>query len=169
MKKLISCVLVFILISSVLTGCGGETVSAPKTETVKLSLGELISKTEGNTNVSELSFESEELMLGTMLKAVENEKFELYYNEDNMTVALREKESGKIITTNPFNAALDQNYSGNVKNRLNSQVIVTYLEEEKSLVDMYSSVDCANLGQYTAKTYENGLKPFYSAKRVKFL
>lgn len=157
MKKIISLILILILISSALTGCGGETVSAPKASKVKLNLGDLVSEIEGNKNVSELNFESEELMLGSMLKATENEKFELYYSLDNMTVALKEKESGKVVTTNPFNAALDQNYSGNVKNRLDSQVILTYLEEEKSLVEMYSSVDCADLGQYTVKIYDNGL------------
>lgn len=157
MKKLISCVLVFILISSVLTGCGGETISAPKAETVKLNLGNLISETDGNTNQTELKFNSDIEMLSSMLLACENQKFELYYNRDNMTVALKDKQSGKIMLSNPFGAVNDRNYSGNVANKLNSQVIVTYLEEEKSLVDMYSSADCADLGQYKIKTYENGL------------
>lgn len=157
MKKLLSCILVFILISSVLTGCGGETHSAPKAETVKLNLGALVSEIEGNTNQTELKFANDAELLATMQLACENEKYELYYHTDNMAVALKDKQSGKIMLSNPFNGANDQNYSGNVANRLNSQVIVTYLEEEKSLVDMYSSVDCADLGQYKIKIYDNGL------------
>lgn len=157
MKKILSLILVLILVSSVLTGCGDTKTTAPKVEKVKLNLGNMITEIDGNTNVTELKFATDEEMLATMQKACENNKFELYYNEDNMSIALKEKESGKILLSNPFNAALDQNYSGNVANRLNSQVIVTYLEEEKSLVDMYSSANCADLGQYKIKTYDNGL------------
>lgn len=157
MKKILSCLLILFLISSVLTGCGGETISVPKAESIKLNLGDLISETEGNTNQTELKFSNEAEMLSTMQLACQNDKFELYYNQDNMAVALKDKQSGKIMLSNPFNASLDQNYSGNVANKLNSQVIVTYLEEEKSLVDMYSSVDCADLGQYKIKAYDNGL------------
>lgn len=157
MKKILSLILILILVSSVLAGCGDNAVSAPKAENVKLNLGNLISETEGNTNQTELKFSSEVEMLSTMQLACQNDKFELYYNEDNMAVALKDKQSGKIMLSNPFNAALDQNYSGNVEKRLKSQVVLTYLEKEKSLIDMYSSVDCADLGQYKIKTYDNGL------------
>lgn len=156
MKKILCLLLVLALVSSLLAGCG-NTVSLIKPEKVKLGLGELISEIDGNTNETELKFASDVEMLGSMQLACENEKFELYYSEDNLTIALKEKQSGKIMLSNPYNAALDQNYSGNVANKLDSQIIVTYLEEEKNLVDMYSSVDCADLGQYKIKTYENGL------------
>ena len=158
MKKILALILVLILVSSVLSGCGDTKTTAPKTEKVKLNLGNEITEIEGNTNQTELKFSNEAEMLATMQKACENDKFELYYNVDNMVVALKDKRSGKIMLSNPFNAALDQNYSGNVANKLNSQVIVTYLEEEKSLVEMYSSVDCSDLGQYKIKTYDNGLE-----------
>lgn len=158
MKKILPLMLIIILVSSVLTGCGNKSVSVPKAETVKLNLGNLISETDGNTNQIELKFANDTEMLATMKMACENDKYELYYHEDNMSVALKDKQSGKIMLSNPFNAASDQNYSGNVANRLNSQVIVTYLEEEKSLVEMYSSVDCSDLGQYKIKTYDNGLE-----------
>lgn len=157
MKKILALILILILVSSVLSGCGSNNATALKLEKVKLGLGEMLSETEGNTNQTELKFASEAEMLDSMKKATENDIFELYYSEDNMAVALKDKQSGKIMLSNPFGAANDQNYSGNVANRLNSQVIVTYLEEEKSLVDMYSSVDCADLGQYKIKTHENGL------------
>lgn len=157
MKKILSLMLILILVSSVLTGCGDTKTTVSKTENVKLNLGNKITETDGNTNVTELKFANDTEMLATMQKACENEKFRIYYNEDNMTVALEDKQSGKILLSNPYNAASDENYSGNVANKLNSQVIVTYLEEEKSLVDMYSSADCADLGQYKIKTYDNGL------------
>lgn len=157
MKKILSCLLVLILISSTLTGCGGESISTPKTSKVELNLGDLISETDGNTNTTNLKYNSDEEMISSMQMACQNGKFELYYNADNMAVALKDKQSGKIMLSNPFDAANDQNYSGNVAKRLESQVILTYLEEEKSLVDMYSSVDCADLGQYKIKTYNNGI------------
>lgn len=157
MKKILSLLLVLILISSLMAGCKNNTQNKIQAEKVKLNLGNFVSETEGNTDVTELKYKNEKEMLDSMQLATQNEKFELYYNVDNMTVALKDKQSGKIILSNPFNAALDQNYSGNVANKLNSQVIVTYLEEEKSLVDIYSSTDCADFGQYKIKTYDNGI------------
>lgn len=157
MKKLLSCLLVLTVISSLLAGCSKKVTPPPETERIKLNLGNMLSEAKGNTNVSELKFSSDEEMLDSMQLACENEMFELYYSIDNMSVALKDKRSGKIMLSNPYNASLDANYSGNIANRLNSQVIVTYLENEISLVDMYSSVDCADLGQYTVKTYDNGL------------
>lgn len=157
MKKLLSGLLILTMVSSLLAGCGDKTTTAPKAEKVKLNLGNFVSEIKGNTNITELKFKSENEMLDGMKFACQNDKFELYYSEDNMAVALKDKSSGKVVTTNPYNAALDDNYSGNVANRLNSQVIVTYLEDEKSLVDMYSSTDCADLGQYKIKTFDNGL------------
>lgn len=157
MKKILSLILVLLLISSVISGCGGAKNTPPEVQKSELNLGNMIDEIKGNTNVSKLEFATEDELLLNMQLACQNDKFELYYSIDNMVVALKDKTSGKIMLSNPYNAALDDNYSGNVANRLDSQVIVTYLEEEKSLVDMYSAVDCANLGQYTAKTYENGL------------
>ena len=161
MKKIISIVIAVAIISSVaaiaVLNRKPKIEPPPSPERVELNLGEKLSETEGNTNELELNFKSETEMLSGMQLACQNGNFELYYSVDNMTVALKDKQSGKIMTTNPYNAALDTNYSGNVANRLNSQVIVTYLEEEKSLVNMYSSTDCSKFGQYTIKTYENGL------------
>lgn len=157
MKKILSVLLILILISSLLSACANDTTTVPKAENVKLNLGNMVSEIEGNKNVTELKFASDKEMLKAMQLACENEKFELYYSQDNMSIALKDKQSGKIMLSNPFAAAKDQNYSGNVANRLNSQIIVTYLQEEKSLVEMYSSVDCADLGQYKIKTYDNGL------------
>ena len=157
MKKILSLILALILISSLMTGCGENIQNTIKAEKVQINLGNLVNETKGNTNSTQFNFESSAKMLESMILACQNEKFELYYSPDNMSVALKNKQIGNVLFSNPFNAAKDQNYSGNVANKLNSQIVVTYLEEEKSLVDMYSSKDCADLGQYTIKTYENGL------------
>ena len=157
MKKLLSVLLILAIVSSLLAGCKDKAQNKIKPEKIKLNLGNFVSETEGNTNVTELKFKSEKEMLDSMQLAAQNEKFELYYSADNLSVALKDKETKKVITTNPYSAANDKNYSGNVANRLNSQVIVTYLEEEKALVDMYSSADCADFGQYKIKTYDNAL------------
>lgn len=157
MKRFVCIFLVFALVLSLLSGCGaknGKTVSA---DNVKLDLGSFVSEEQGNTNEAELKFDSDESMLASMKLACRNENLELYYSPDNMTVALKDIKSGKITASNPYDAALDSNYSGDVGERLASQVIISYLENETKIVDMYSFGECAKKGQYAVKIYEKGL------------
>lgn len=160
MKKVLSLYLIFALVCSLLlSGCGAKREEIPADTDGEniIELGELMGEEKGKEGVTPLDFSSEAEMLSSMALACENEKFALYYMSDTMVVAVVEKQSRKIFTSNPFNAANDENYSGTVANRLDSQLVLTYLDEETNLVDMYSSVDCAGLGQYNIKLYEKGI------------
>lgn len=157
MKKLLSCLLIFALICS-LAGCGAKSnVNQVKPENGGVNLGDIISETEGNTTPVEFKFKSAKAMLKAMTLAAENDKFGLYYSEDTMAVALVDKATGKIMTTNPYNAAEDKSYSGSVASLLNSQLTLTYLENDITLVDLYSADDCINIGQYKINVHSNGL------------
>ena len=129
----------------------------PKGKGETFDLGEKVSETKGNTNVTELKYASEAEMCESMTLACENGKYQLYYSPDNMAVALKEKASGKVMLSNPYNAANDPNHSGAIGQKMDSQIVLTYLEKETKVVDWYSSAECAEKGQYTVKTYENAL------------
>ncbi|MBO4733566.1 MAG: hypothetical protein J5662_03725, partial [Clostridia bacterium] len=156
MKKVICALLILTLVLSLLVGCDAAD-ELQKTKSEAADFGVLLSEDEGNTEFTELKFESEEEMLASMKLASSNEKYELYYFSDNMAVALKEKATGKIMLSNPYNAALDLNYSGAIGQKLASQVVISYLEAETNIVDIYSSTECAEKGQYSIKTYDNGL------------
>ena len=156
-KKLLACFLIFVLICS-LAGCGSDnTTESVKSKNEGVNLGEVVSEIEGNDTEVEFAFKSEKAMLKTMKFAAENDKFKLYYSEDTMAVALVDKKTGKIMSTNPYNSAKDKDYSGSVASLLNSQLVVTYLENDVTLIDLYSADDCANHGQYKINVHENGL------------
>ena len=157
MKKIVSLLLVFVLTLSLLAGCSSDVARKAKSNDLKIGLGSLLSEEPGNTEVLELKFDSEAELLALMNKACENDKFELYYSPDNMVVALKERASGKIMLSNPYNAALDENYSGVIGQKLSSQLVISYLEDETKILDMYSSAECAERGQYVVKTYDNGI------------
>lgn len=157
MKKNISVLIVFTLVLSLLSGCGANGAKKEKNTTVKLNMGSLVSQDTGNTEISELEFQNEEGMLASMKKAAENGRFELYYSPDNMAVALKDLSTGNTVFSNPYNAALDENYSGVIGKKLASQLVISYLENETKVVDMYSSEECAEKGQYSISVYDNGI------------
>ncbi len=119
--------------------------------------GKAVSHFDGTNNQCSLSFQSENDCIEAMTLACENSKYKLYFHKDNMLVALVEKSSGKIYFSNPYDASNNSNYSGDIANRLASQVVLTYLENQTSLVEMFSSKHCADIGQYSFDIYKNSL------------
>lgn len=156
-KRLIAVICVVTMLSCLFAGCSKDDGKRPSGEVLKLNLGKVLNTENGKENEVSLDFASNEEMLATMKKACENEKFELYYSQDTLVVALVNKSTHEIFATNPFNAKRDENYSGSIANRLNSQVVVTYLKEQDTVDDFYSSVDCVGCGQYSVNVCENGI------------
>ena len=147
-----------VVLTVCLTACGNpKKAELPSVTKETFTFGASVSQTKGTEERTELDFASEKAMLGSMQKGCENETFALYYQPDSMTVALEEKASGKVMFSNPYNAAKDPNHSGAVGEKLDSQVVLTYLEKETALVELYSATECAAKGQYNIKTYENAL------------
>jgi hypothetical protein len=150
-------VLVLAIVLSLVVFRGPKNDPVPPVEREKFEFGELVSETEGNTNIAELKFASEEEMVSSMTPACKNGKYELYYSPDNMTVALKDAQTGKYMLSNPYNAALDSNYSGAIGQKLASQIVISYLENETKVVNLYSAEECADKGQYKVKVYGNAL------------
>lgn len=115
---------------------------------------------KGEAAEVDFSFDSPEQMLQSMNMVSENENFALYYSAGTMAVALLEKESGRVYSTNPYNASLDAGSVGNTEKALESQVIVSYLDvnERQQKLNLYSSSDCVELGQFSYAEYADGIR-----------
>lgn len=113
----------------------------------------------GEAGTVDFSFASPEEMLGNMKAVSENNRFILYYSKNNLSVALLEKSSGRIYSTNPYNGSVDESNVGNVEKSLESQVIISYIDvnERQQKLDMYSSADCVELGQFSYTEYADGV------------
>lgn len=120
-------------------------------------LGALIETVEGAPAEMSLSFASAQEMLNGMRKITENGNFELYYNTADMTLGIKNKASGEIFTSNPYDAATDPMYTGDVKNNYESQVIVSFYDSEFNNQNLWSSQDCLSFGQFSSEIYENGV------------
>ncbi len=155
-KKIIAILLGLSMI--ILAGCSADKNTDITAEKAKIDLGNIVTEIKGQPTEVSFKYSSEEEMISQMKVACENDKYTLYYSDTNLAVALKEKNSGKIFTTNPYNGGLDSNYSGNIASRLDSQVIVTYLDNKEKMVELFSSADCASLGQYSVNVYEKGVE-----------
>lgn len=102
-------------------------------------------------------FASEEEMISSMKPAAENSRFQMYYNEKTMAIALRDKISGKVVTSNPYNAAQDSHYNGDTEKELESQLVLTYVDNQNNKSSLWSSTDCAELGQFQVKEVKDGV------------
>ncbi len=102
-----------------------------------------------------------EQKLADMVFCKEVEGFEIYFEEFTGEVAFVDTLTGQVHFTNPFDIALeDQKISETVKEKLLSQIHITFLENgaEKS---MNSYVEAALRGQIKLKNIKNGIRVEY--------
>ncbi|MBE6541392.1 MAG: hypothetical protein E7672_02980 [Ruminococcaceae bacterium] len=102
--------------------------------------------------------------LGDMILVRDQNGFELWYEEFTGEVAIRDKATGVITFSNPYDISApiteDQFISDEVKQQLLSQVIITFLDNgvEKT---MNSYEEAALRGQITMKNIKNGIRVEY--------
>ncbi len=136
-----------------------NTVSAKKSTAFK---NKPIKEISGSKEEFSLNYTSEQAMLDDMTFVCENKNYALYYHAKSLAVGIKDKKSGAVFLTNPYNAANDSFYSGEVAEQLDSQLILTYLDSDGVINKFYSSTDSVKLGQYNVKLYDNGLRVEYS-------
>ncbi len=125
-------------------------------------LGNVITEIAGEKKDFTLKYASEEDMFADMKLVCENSSYAMYYHADSLAVGIADKKSGNKFLTNPFNAAADNYYSGEIAERLDSQIIVSYINSENVANKFYSSNDSVKLGQYSVRLCENGMRVEYS-------
>lgn len=156
MKRVIS--ILFLVTAMIFTICSPAiTVYAEDRNDEYSALGGKLSSYEGNSSEVRFMFSSEEEMYQAMQSVCRNGRYELRFSPETLAVAVADNQSGAIFTSNPYNAAGDKNYTGDIAKNMNSQVIVTYLDSNVKEINLWSSTDCVELGQYTVDIYENGI------------
>lgn len=105
--------------------------------------------TPGEAAPVSFSYDSAASMLADMELAAENGSYRLYYQPSTMAVAVEEKKAGRVYLSNPYNAEADPYCSGNIENNMESQAVLTYLDEDNTVQTLWSSADCVELGQFS--------------------
>ena len=108
----------------------------------------------------ERDYEAEALR--DMRLVAETESLELYFDETETDVAVREKQSGNVWFSNPVDTELDTVSSGYYQRVLKSQIVVTYINENTQISTM-NNYDYSILeGQFETEAIENGIRITYT-------
>ena len=109
-------------------------------------------------------YATEEAKLETMVKKLDMNGYELYIQPQTAEVAVRDKKSGQILFTNPYDVASSKGTEA-TKNKLLSQILVSYVDN--GTAKEYSSyADSAKLGQILIKDIKNGVRVEYTIGRA---
>ncbi len=160
MKKKIALFLSFLIMLSGLS----VNLSAEKSggESNTLLTGEAILTIEGTAEEPSFDYKSADDLIKEMKLVCENENYSLYLHTQNLSIAVLDKKSGVFHCSNPYNAKSDPYYNGAIAERLDSQLVINYVDPENVPQVIFSSTECAALGQYSVKTFENGARVDYS-------
>ena len=109
-------------------------------------------------------YATEEAKLETMEKKLDMNGYELFIQPQTAEVAVRNKKSGQILFTNPYDVASSKGTEA-TKNKLLSQILVSYMDN--GTAKEYSSyADAAKLGQILIKDIKNGVRVEYTIGRA---
>lgn len=106
--------------------------------------------------------EKEKNELAQMKLAAENEYLELYFDEAETKVAVRQKQSNTVWFTNPIDADTDPIAAPYNKQLMKSQFSVSYYNESVQLAEMDNYSDSIMEGQFEVEYKENGLTVTYT-------
>ena len=127
--------------------------------------GEEEEEEEVVTNYLTKKFYSMEEKLETMELVLDRYGYQLYYEDYTGEVAVVNKSTGQILSTNPYDVAvglpnLKRYPSDNIKNQLLSQIIIKFSGGTGDQY-MYSFVEAAQRNQITRKNVKNGIRVEY--------
>lgn len=103
----------------------------------------------------------EEEKLEQMKKVAENEFLELYLDEKETGVAVREKSSGGLWFSNPPDGAEDDFSTAYYQKVLKSQLYVTYISGDTTVGTMNNYTSSIENGQFEIEEVENGVRITY--------
>ena len=100
--------------------------------------------------------------LNDMIMVIEQYGYQLWFEEYTGEVAVKDTTTGQVYFTNPYDIAwTDQSISKQTKQKLLSQLIITYLDNGQQKT-MYSYVEAAQRGQIKLKNIKNGMRVEYT-------
>ena len=160
MKKIIA---VFLIVLIMISGLSFYTGAAEDSAaTSSLLEGEEVFSITGSPIEPSFNYSSEQEMLSDMRLVSENSNYSLYFNTTNLAFGIVDKKSGQIHFSNPYNAQSDPYYTGAIAQRLDSQIVLNYVDPENVAQVIFSSTDSVALGQYSVSGFKNGVRVNFS-------
>lgn len=92
----------------------------------------------------------------------ENESLELYFDETETDIAVREKRTGNVWFSNPVDTELDTVSSGYYRRVLKSQIVLTYINENTQISTMNNYDHSIVEGQFETQDIEGGIRITYT-------
>ncbi len=92
----------------------------------------------------------------------ETERLALYVNETTAELAVRDRATGFLYTSNPEGAKNDPIATKTEKGALRSQIIVAYYNASQNEALFYSAQDAVDKGQFTLESIEGGVRITYT-------
>ena len=163
-------IVAFLICACVLTGIAGAFISSVGTPS---DMSEDNNSDNGNTAIPTVSTNQswntdvvensvyEEAAVKDMKKVAENEYLEMYLNETDTTVAIRDKQSNGLWFSNPVNEEEDTFSTAYYQKILKSQLYLTYIDENTKISTMNNYTSAIENGQFEIEEIENGLKITY--------
>ena len=111
-----------------------------------------------------LAFVTEDRKLETMEKKLDLYGYELYIEPNTAEVAVKDKASGQVLFTNPYDVAGSKGTAA-TKEKLLSQIIVNFTDNGTAK-EYTSYADAAKLGQIIVKEIKNGIRVEYTIGRA---
>lgn len=103
----------------------------------------------------------EEAALNEMTLVAENESLELYFDETETDIAVKEKATGHVWFSNPVDIENDTVSSGYYQKLLKSQIVLTYINESTQSSTMNNYTASIEEGQFEVEKLEDGIKITY--------
>lgn len=97
-----------------------------------------------------------------MNKVCENDYLTLYLNEEDVTFAVKDNETGHLWFSNPQDTENDQIASPYYQRIMKNQVQIRYFNEDVQVSTMDSYNDCVSHGQFEIEMLEDGYKVSYT-------
>lgn len=167
LKKLLSMLLAIMMVVGTLTTSFVVTVSAdeenPGTGDTE-NEGEEEEEQSGNIDYTRVEYKSPEEKLKSMTLRVQNQNYELYSFARTGEVAVRDRRSGQILFSNPYDLGKTKG-SADTKEMLLSQVVVEFTNGSKNQT-YYSYTEAALRDQIIVKNIQNGLRVEYAIGRT---
>ncbi len=115
----------------------------------------------GIVHAEESQTKQEEAALNEMILVAENESLELYFDEVETDIAVKEKSSGQVWFSNPVDIENDTVSSGVYQKLLKSHIVLTYINESTQSSTMNNYTASIEEGQFEVEKLEDGIKITY--------
>ena len=115
----------------------------------------------GTVHAEEGQTKQEEAALNEMILVAENESLELYFDEVETDIAVKEKSTGQVWFSNPVDIENDTVSSGYYQKLLKSQIVLTYINESTQSSRMNNYAASIEEGQFEVEKLEDGIRITY--------